>query len=285
MRVLTLNLWGQTEPWQARRDVLSAGLERLSPDLVAFQEAVVTDTYDQVADLLPSGYHIAHHPVRRADAGGISIASHWPIESIRAVELPATPRTIGFPSTLLLAEVEVPEPIGRVLFANHLPFWRLDGEYEREMQTVTAARAIADQVGSREVHVIVAGDLDADPRAASIRFWTGRQSLDGLSVCYRDSWESAHGALGGETFTTRNGSMRDWDWPFGRIDYILVRCGEHGGPTLRVASCSLAFDSPADNTWASDHFGVVADLAVPPLADGDPAVAHPHAPSSSMPQD
>jgi hypothetical protein len=42
----------------------------------------------------------------------------------------------------------------------------------------------------------------------------------------------------------------------------LVRCGDHG-PSLEVAGCALAFDVPVNGTWASDHFGVVADLVVP----------------------
>jgi hypothetical protein len=45
---------------------------------------------------------------------------------------------------------------------------------------------------------------------------------------------------------------------------VLVGCGEHGGPTLAVADCALAFDEPVDGVWASDHFGVVADLEPPP---------------------
>jgi endonuclease/exonuclease/phosphatase family metal-dependent hydrolase len=53
------------------------------------------------------------------------------------------------------------------------------------------------------------------------------------------------------------------DWPFRRIDYVFVRCGVHGGPTLDITSCALAFDVPRDGVWASDHFGVVADLAFP----------------------
>lgn len=109
--------------------------------------------------------------------------------------------------------------------------------------------------------MIVAGDLDADPAAASVRFWTGRQSLDRMSVCYRDAWESAHPDEPGHTFTASNALMNSWDWPFGRIDYILVRCGLHGGPTLQIQSCSLAFDAPVDGVWASDHIGVLADLA------------------------
>jgi hypothetical protein len=35
-----------------RRDVVTANLRALRPDLVAFQESVVTDDYDQVARLL-----------------------------------------------------------------------------------------------------------------------------------------------------------------------------------------------------------------------------------------
>jgi hypothetical protein len=52
------------------------------------------------------------------------------------------------------------------------------------------------------------------------------------------------------------------EWPFRRIAYILVRCGD-AGPTLRIVACRLAFDAPCSGVWASDHIGVVADLAAP----------------------
>ena len=47
-----------------------------------------------------------------------------------------------------------------------------------------------------------------------------------------------------------------------RIDHIMVRCRHHG-PTLDVVACERIFDQPVDGVWASDHFGVVADLEVP----------------------
>jgi endonuclease/exonuclease/phosphatase family metal-dependent hydrolase len=52
-----------------------------------------------------------------------------------------------------------------------------------------------------------------------------------------------------------------WTWPkLGRrIDYVFVRCGDRG-PTLDVSACERIFDDPVDGVWASDHFGVVADL-------------------------
>jgi hypothetical protein len=42
----------------------------------------------------------------------------------------------------------------------------------------------------------------------------------------------------------------------------MVRCADHG-PTLEVSGCERVFDDAVDGVWASDHFGVVADLSIP----------------------
>lgn len=47
-----------------------------------------------------------------------------------------------------------------------------------------------------------------------------------------------------------------------RIDYIMVRA-ESQGPLLEIADCPLVLDEPLGRIWASDHFGVLADLQVP----------------------
>jgi endonuclease/exonuclease/phosphatase family metal-dependent hydrolase len=270
VRVLTLNLFGRRGAWADRRSVLIAGLRELRPDLVAFQEAIVSDGYDQVVDLLGPDYHIAHQTSREVNRGGdvedgqgSSIASRWPLGEVRELDLHVTPRTADFACGMLVAEIRAPEPVGPLLFIHHKPSWKLNMEYERELQAVAAAQCIEALIGGRDLHVVLVGALDADPDAASVRFWTGRQSLGGMSICYRDAWESAHPGAPGHTFTPRNPLMIDWDWPFRRIDYVFVRCGEHGGPTLDVATCALAFDEPVEGVWASDHFGVLADLAVP----------------------
>jgi endonuclease/exonuclease/phosphatase family metal-dependent hydrolase len=161
IRIATQNVWGRRGDWDARRPALIEGLRRLEPDLVAMPEAIVTDSYDEVRDLLGPDFHVAHQAQRE---------------------------------------------------------------------------------------------------------WTARQALDGMSVCYRDAWESVHPHEGGHTFTPENPIMVGGDWPFRRIDYVLVRCGEHEGPTLPIDDCRLIFDQPVDGVWASDHFGVCVDLAAPPTA-------------------
>jgi endonuclease/exonuclease/phosphatase family metal-dependent hydrolase len=50
--------------------------------------------------------------------------------------------------------------------------------------------------------------------------------------------------------------------PARRIDHVFVR-GDERGPTPRITACELAFAEPVGGVWASDHFGVVADLEVP----------------------
>ena len=266
IRVATLNAFGLRERWSARRAVMAAGFEALAPDLVAFQEVIATPEYDQVRDVLGGRYEVAHHSEREADGQGISIASRFPIVDVREVSLHVGPRPAGFACSALLATVDAPAPVGRVLFVDHLPDWQLTHEAERERQTVTLARAIEQLVGDRPLHVVVAGDLDASPDAASIRFWTGKQSLDALSVCYRDAWAAARGAEGGHTFTPDNrltvtAETGDWELELGRrIDYILVRCTDHG-PTLDVVRCDRFLAEPVEGVWASDHLGVTADLA------------------------
>jgi endonuclease/exonuclease/phosphatase family metal-dependent hydrolase len=265
VRVLTLNLWGRRGDWEARRAVIAEALRELRPDLVALQEAVVTDEYDQAADLLGPGFELAHQREREPGEDGVergqgtSVAGRWPLGEVREVDLQVSPRTAGFACTTLIAEVDA--PLGPLLFANHVPSWQLDFERERELQALAAARELERLAGDR--HVVLAGDFTADPHSAGVRFLTGRQSLEGTSVCYRDAWESVHGEKPGETFTPANPLVSDWDWPFRRLDYILVRCGEHGGPTLEITRCERLLDEPVGGVWASDHFGVVADLELP----------------------
>ena len=271
MRVLVQNLFGRRADWPGRRRALATVLSELQPDLVAFPESIVTPDYDQVADLLGPGFHVAHQREREPGDGadveagqGHSIASRWPLANVRELDLHVTPRTAGFACGLIAAEIAAPEPVGPLVFAYHNPSWQLSFAYERELQAVAAARFLEELVDGRDIHVVLAADLDADPESSTARFWTGRQSLDGTSVCYRDAWESKRPAEAGHTFGVPENPLGvDWDWPFRRIDYVFVRCGAHGGPTLAITACERIFDRPVGGVWASDHFGIRVDLDLP----------------------
>lgn len=266
IRVATLNLFGLRENWVARREVTKAGFADLQPDLVCLQEVVKTSDYDQVHDVLGRGYEVVHHSSRLADGQGDSIASRWPLIGTHEVDVPAGSGAAGVLSSALAVEIEVPSQVGRTVFVNHPTSFQLTNEVERERQAVAVAGFLERLVAAEPAHVIVAGDLNACPDAASIRFWTGKQSLDGVSVCYRDAWATRHASDPGHTFTpdnilTTTAEDGAWELELGRrIDYILVRCTERG-PTLDISDCRRFLDNPVDGVWASDHFGVTADLS------------------------
>jgi endonuclease/exonuclease/phosphatase family metal-dependent hydrolase len=235
IRVATQNIWGYHGDWPARRAVLRDGLEGF--DLVALQEAFD----DQPRELL------ADHQIAHRHEKGVAIGSRWPIA-----------RTHELESDTLVAEVDA--PFGRLVFANHAASYELTAERAREREAVALARLIE---ALDPEHAIVAGDFNATPDSAGVRFLLGLQSLDGTSVAYRDAGDVGH------TFTPENPMMPTGEggkWaldPGRRIDYLLVRCHEHG-PTLDVRRRERLFDAPVGGVWASDHFGVGAVLALPP---------------------
>lgn len=265
LRVATLNVFGLRENWPSRRRVVRAGLTGRRPDLVSLQEVVARADYDQARDVLGSDYQNAHHPARLADGQGDSMASLWPVVAVHEVDVPADQGAGEILSSALAVEVDVPSPVGRVVFVNHPADVQLPHESQRERQAVVVAGYLEQLVAEAPAHVIVAGDLNAAPDAASIRLWTGKQSLGGVSVCYRDAWAAIH-AEPGATFTPDNAlttSAEDgtWELELGRrIDYILVRCVENG-PTLHITTCDRFLDEPVDGVWGSDHFGVTAELS------------------------
>lgn len=270
LRVATFNLWGTYGDWERRGEVIRTGLRELQPDLVALQEAVVDDGYDQAADVLGDGYHVVHQASGVIGDGthhGASIATRWPPVRVSHVDLHVTPRTHDYSCGAVITELQHPG-LGTVVFASLGPYWPWYAEHERELQAVAAARALEDMAGTSGAHVVVGGDFNAEPDAASMRFWTGRQSLQGMSVCYQDAWDAARPGQDGHTLSSSNPLKAETEPGLRqgrRIDYLFVGCGPHG-PTLDVLRCDLVFDRPVGDVWPSDHFGVLADLAPAPTA-------------------
>lgn len=273
LRFLTFNVLGRDQAAGERRErVIQRGLAGLGPDIAALQEVTRTDVLDQAQGLLGPEYVLVDHPSTSTDGFGASLASRWPVRNVRTLDLHLTAASAELPWVATVAvEVLAPPPFGPILVVHHKPSWQHGAELDRERQAVAAAGFIEALVAGRpELPVVLLGDFDAAPDAASMRFWTGRQSLQGMSVRYEDAWEAAHPDQPGYTFTPANPLVRNGQMPLERgrrIDHILVRSGAHG-PLLDVADCRLVFDQPIEDEWASDHFGVLADLRLPPHPPG-----------------
>jgi hypothetical protein len=191
VRLATLNVFGLSGNWSDRFEALRNGFLALDADLVTLQEAILSEEIDQVSAILGPGFQLAHASYREANGSGITTASRWPLGRVMEIDLHVTERTHEFACTCLVTEILAPQPYGRIWLANHNLDYQLDHERERRLQAVAVARALDAWAAETPGHVIVAGDIDADEAADSIRFRTGRHVIDDVSVCYRSAWESA----------------------------------------------------------------------------------------------
>lgn len=113
--------------------------------------------------------------------------------------------------------------------------------------------------------MILPGDIKAGSESTSARFLMGRQSLDGSSVCYLYAWDRIHPGEAGHPVTPLSPHVAEahQDWPYQRLDHILLRFGDGGSPSLGITGCEIAFDQPTDGVWPGDQFGLVANFAFP----------------------
>ncbi len=268
LRVVTYNVYGPANPdWERRHALIRSTLRDLDADVVALQEVPVDQGF--LEDLLGPGYHFGHFSQATDGVAG-TLATRWPQRRVTELDLRISQRVEATLTWCAALVVEVDTPVGTVVVAHHKPTWPFPFELEREAQAVLLARTLEEHIGDRNLHAVVLGDFDATPDSASLSFLRGRRPVDGLSVCYQDAWEHAHPDDPGRTFDLENPLVREGEVATAvsrRIDHVLVRAGLHG-PTLLVRDCRRVLDAPVDGVWASDHYGVLADLVLPEQPPG-----------------
>jgi len=239
--------------------MINRELRRLAPDLVALQEVVQTGERQSLPRLLNgTGLHGTHQADLQRVAppfsdryGGSAAASRWPHKPVEVLDMRLADAA-DVPWATLAFVVDLPGE-GELLFIAATAAWRLSAEAARERQAV--AIADLDARHRRTLPTIIAGDFNAGPEAASIRYLTGRQSLGGRSVFYQDAWSSA-GDGAGHTFAS-------WPGHRDRFDYVFIASRDaHPKAHARVQSATLCFDRPIDGVCLSDHFGVLVDLDI-----------------------
>jgi endonuclease/exonuclease/phosphatase family metal-dependent hydrolase len=272
LRVLTLNLWN-TRGDARRTELINRELRRLEPDLVSLQEVVRDDERDQLSELLDgtglAGTHQRDTLGRVLPFGerfgGCAVGARRPHEVVETLDLRGADSP-DVPWATLAAVVDLPE-VGELLFIAATTAWRPAAEAARERQVLAVADL--DARHRRELPTVLAGDFNAAPDAASMRFLTGRQSLAGRSVHYHDAWEVA-GEGPGFTWEAENPNAREEIASIvgqpnhrRRLDYVLVGGWDaHPRASCRVVSAERVFDAPVDGVWLSDHYGLLVELDV-----------------------
>jgi endonuclease/exonuclease/phosphatase family metal-dependent hydrolase len=272
LRILTINV--QNDEGDPRRlGLINSELRRLDPDIVAFQEVLRTGERDQLDELLDGtdlhgthqGQAMGYTPPWEDRYGGSAVATRWPHRVLEVLDLRLLDAA-DVPWCTLAVSIPLPGE-GDLLFIAATASWRLEAESARERQAVALTELDARHRGA--LPTIIAGDFNASPGAASIRYLTGLQSLAGRSVHYHDAWAVA-GDGPGYTWTVDNPNaasvidqiVRQPDHRR-RIDYVFTGSWHaHPNAHCQIRAATVAFDQPADGVWASDHYGLVVDVDI-----------------------
>jgi endonuclease/exonuclease/phosphatase family metal-dependent hydrolase len=267
---MTLNIWARSGPYAVREPLLRAGLAQLAPDVVALQEVNAgPGDGNQAEELLgPLGYQVDYEYREGENVGdpGIAVASRHPMVDRRLIELPHG-------GVAVAARVQAPEGAFWFCCASATA-WLPGLEAWREDDAVALDAALRDIADGDDLPPILAGDFNATPDAASMRFLAGLQSLHGRSTAWYDAWVVAGDGSPGHTWTSRNPYVA----PFSaavlaqpdhhrRIDYVFVGAPPRWRPRVVVRSCQVVLCGTAQAA-PSDHYGVLADLDLDGVALG-----------------
>jgi endonuclease/exonuclease/phosphatase family metal-dependent hydrolase len=132
---------------------------------------------------VPYWVGVPGHTAHRALHGGVgaALASRWPIGVVREIDLHVASR-VDLPWAAAAAEVELPPPFGLSVFVHHKPTYQVGYARERELQAVACARFVEGQAASRDLHVVLLGDLDDTPESSSDLTSTATLAVTGRCV-------------------------------------------------------------------------------------------------------
>jgi endonuclease/exonuclease/phosphatase family metal-dependent hydrolase len=278
VRFVTLNVlhggplsgWtGRNSHLEVRLDLVSKALLALAPDVVALQEASWSRDRGEVASRLAGrlGLNHVYAPAsiqlfdtawlnRRAAAfmgfsEGPAILSRFPIVRWEAHKLPRCGRWLE-PRVLLFAELATPGGLLPV-FSTHTS--------GHACHTQAVAGLVRER--RRDLPGVLMGDLNAVESSAAIAALVTESG-------FVDAFRAVHPDASG--FTVWQPVSVPERRAFRRVDYVLLAPGRIFSGA--VVESRVVVDIPGrlpdgNPLWPSDHYGVLADLAVfPPSRTG-----------------
>ena len=286
LRIVQLNAGSLLEPgWPQRRVEIVAWLDQLDADVVCLEEIWEDErqpsTASWIAEHTRTDWALAFRgrafsPELWPDPSlhfGSAVLSRWPIDHVGYHPMPVVDDGDAFAANVPWELLHV-RTAGLDVFACHLAAAPTHGRHRRLQvlaidELVRAARGDLDAsppVGRQRdgMPALLCGDFNAEPGSDEMRFLTGLAVLDDRTTFWQDAWRVAGEGPGLTQDWRTNPIAASMNVHRKRIDYVLVgdpfqRVGGAG----RILRAELAFHEPLTGVLASDHAGLVVDVAWP----------------------
>lgn len=154
----------------------------------------------------------------------------------------------------------------------HLP-WGASNEIRRIEHISFIDQQISDILNDLPVDslAILAGDFNTNSNSETVRFIKGENSYNNSSTFWVDAWSETNNSSG-FTFNPKmnnrylhqtaikSGILNPELMPPRRIDFIFIKGWVYGRPGCPIKTRILGSDENLSGNFASDHFGVYADI-------------------------
>jgi len=242
MKILTLNTWQESGPWQKRWDVILDGLRAYQADIVGFQETFNGVWFEKIREKSGYPYGVYMH-----DKCGQSFLSKFPIKQTELYTMKTQAKTEDYQRFAIYAELEVEQGSPIHVFNTHLA-WKTEEAETRADQVEELIEFIDEKAGAREA--VAVGDFNAHADTQAIR------KMMTLGK-FNDAWAVLHPKDIGLTWDNRNPYAAGGTvMPDRRLDYVFVR--NNSKHLAHLETVEIVFTKPsAEKIYASDHFGVL----------------------------
>jgi len=245
VKVLTLNTWGESGPWQERWEVACHGIDHYKPDILGFQEVFGLSWAEKIKK--KTGFpHMVFPPER----SGLMLLSRYAISRWECLTMKTKSPTEDYLRYVLFAELEMGQD-QLAVFNTHLS-WKLDEGNAREKQVEELVDFVDEKAGTRES--LAMGDFNASSETPEIK----KMMVQGK---FTDTYAVRHRKERGLTWDNNNPYVKKASvyLPDRRIDYIFIR--NHSRILRGLKSVEVVFTDPdSRGIFASDHFGVLASF-------------------------
>ena len=248
LKVVTLNLYHDKDEWPKRRTQIVEEFKRLRPDAIALQEVLqhgdLTNQAEWLATQLDYQWHfVSTDPADQARRYGNAILTRHPIS--KRGQKPLRPLDDSRTAAFVRINVE-----GRLLniYATHL-HWTDQGGAIRTQQIADLMEYIA--ATSENMPSLVAGDFNATAESPE---------LAALSEGFVDTY----GLLHPQADVTSRSTLNLKYFAPKRIDHVFFQRN-----AFTPVGATILFNQPdAQGVWASDHFGMLAELRLAEFETG-----------------
>jgi endonuclease/exonuclease/phosphatase family metal-dependent hydrolase len=240
VKVVTLNLYHDKDEWPKRRVQIVEKLRQLRPDVIALQEVLQHETLTNQAEWLAAQLDYQWHfvstdPVGNPRRYGNAILTHHPI--LKRGQKSLQPLDDSRTAAFLRIDLQ-----GRLLnvYATHL-HWTDQGGAIRSRQIADLMQYIEET--SEDIPSLVAGDFNSTADSPEL-------------AALRERFVDVYGNRHPDADTTSSSTLNLKYFAPKRIDHVFFQ-----RDAFAPVTATILFDhSDAQGIWASDHFGLFAEL-------------------------